>query len=353
MRLRRLVIKQFRNIVEADLQFSPGVNLLWGDNGQGKTSALEALYIAASKRYPSGVQDSDVVQWDRTWMDIRGEWTIDESRIGTSRYAVDRSSKPRRIKEGSVVPLVWFTPSDLHLIQGGPAYRRGFLDQVASNLYPRYAKTLRLYERAVAQKNRGIKEQIPAAALDAFNQVIASAGAVLWSLRAQTLDRLRPELFEVHGQLSGSQGLSVQLKPGGVDHGIPTDDAEVARHIHRRQGEERARLMSLVGPHRDELLIELNGHAAMDYASQGQQRTLALSLKLATYHLYREAFGQLPIVLLDDVLSELDPKRRHHLLELVSQGGQQTVVTDTEPRWYDPLHPTIYHVERGEFQRWT
>jgi DNA replication and repair protein RecF len=334
------------------LTLSPGVNLWVGENGQGKTNGLDALAVLASQRYPAGIPETEMVQWNQSWMDVRGQWQSDLGDLVSSRLAVELSPRRRRIREGPTVPLVQFSPGDLSLIQAGPAYRRGFLDQLAGILYPRYSQVLRAFERVVSQKNRGLKEGWADSALATFSDMVADSGTVIWNLRRDTLARLIPEILAVHRRLAGVDEVLIRLSQGGVDGEVLSESENVRRYIASRSKEERARAMALVGPHRDDLIIELNGHLAQKFASQGEQRTLALSLKLATYNLYREQFSARPLVLLDDVLSELDLERRQLLLQIIAQDGQQTVITDTELRSHGALRPLVYQVSGGVFQPW-
>ena len=353
MHLHNIQIRQFRNIRRAEFDLGSMVTLMIGANGQGKTNALNAIATLAMQRYPSGLQDHDVVSWElEPWMELLGKWRFSDGRWLTVRYAVDRREKVRRVKEGPKMPVVWFSPSDLRLLQGGPGYRRDFLDQVCSTLYPRYGRTLHLYERAVAQKNRGLKDNWPFPALETFNQILAEHGSVLWELRSMMLKMMIPEVYRVHQRLAEGHEVTMQLKPGGVAGEVPTSPGDMMKRMHARFDEERSRFMCLVGPHRDDLIIHLNGHLATTSASQGQQRTLALSVKLATFHLYHQQLNVRPLVLLDDVLSELDPSRRDHLLEIMADGDQQTVITDTEARWYSALQPVVYRVDNGEIRSW-
>lgn len=350
MRLDRIVIRQFRNISHADLTFSKQVTLWVGANGHGKTNGLEAIATLAALRHRPGIRDIDVIQWDRSWTDLRGTWISSEGSPVQSRYAVQISPKPRRVREGSVVPIVGFSPADLLLLQGGPAQRRGFLDQVASTLYPRYARALRLFEKALAQKNRALKENWADAQLQTFNDILADSGSTVWRLRLESVEALKPLVDTIHSRLAGPDAVSMHLQPGGVDHREPPTTADDARYrIEARSKEERVRQMALVGPHRDDLLIDLHGHSATNYASQGQQRSIVLSLKLAANELFTEVLGVRPLLLLDDVMSELDPARRQHLLSVVTNPQQQTIITDTEVQSYPSLNPSIVHVERGSF----
>ncbi len=352
MWLRRLRIRHFRNIEDAEIDLVRGVNVWIGDNGHGKTSALQALHVLAEHRYPPGIGDMDVVQWNAPWMEVRAVMVTAEDTEVVSRYGVALGEPRRRVREGPILPAVWFGPADLSTVKGGPGERRDFLSQVAATLYPRYSPLLRRLERAVMQKNRGLREHWPSPALDSFNEIVATTGATVWQLRKATLDRLLPHIYAIHRQLSATSSLAIQFQQGGMEGDLVLEAEEVRRRLNARFGEERQRMVSLVGPHRDDLGVELDQHSARTYASQGQQRTIALAMKLAIYHVYEEFFQAPPLVMLDDVFSELDGRRRALILEYMARHDQQTVITDTEPRDLGTCHPTFYRVVQGVFQPW-
>ncbi len=352
MWVRRLRIRHFRNIADAEVNFGRGVNVWVGDNGHGKTSALQALQVLAEHRYPSGIGDSDVVQWGASWMELRATLaTVDDTEV-VSRYAVQLGEHRRRLREGPTLPVVWFGPADLSTVQGGPVQRRDLLSQLAGALYPRYFPLLRKFERALTQKNHGLKERWPLATLETFNEILAETGATVWQFRKTAFDRWLPHIYALHSKLSATSSLSIRFQQGGMAGDLVLGPDAVRHRMQARFAEERQRMLSLVGPHRDDLVVELDEHSARTYASQGQQRTIALAMKLATYHVYEEFFQVPPLVLLDDVFSELDGQRRALLLEYMARHDQQTVITDTEPRHLGSCQPTFYRVQQGAFHPW-
>lgn len=347
MRLTRVMIRQFRNIAAADLIIQPGLNLWAGPNGQGKTNGLHALASAVAPLPPLSWED--MVQWGAEWADVRAEWTTTE----TSRLTVRLTPKRTRRREGPLRPLVWFSPHDLSLVQGGPLHRRRFLDEVASALYPRYPRALAAYERALKQRNRGLKEEWPDAALESFTALMVDSGLLIWSFRAEVVGLLEPWLTRAHQALADQAEVRLALATGHLGADLPVDAAAYRAQLETVRIIERARRISLIGPHRDDLVIDLGGRSAQKFGSQGEQRTIALGLRLATFETLREEQGEAPLVLLDDVLSELDPHRRELLLALIASRDQQTIVTDTEVRHFQAFAEGIYEVRGGAFVPWT
>lgn len=347
MRLERLVIRQFRNIAAADLVIQRGLNLWAGSNGQGKTNGLYALAAAVAPLPP--LHWEEMVQWGEAWADVRAVWTTAE----TSHVAIQLTPKRIRRREGPVRPLVWFSPQDLRLVQGAPVYRRRFLDEVASALYPRYARTLASYERAVQQRNRGLKEEWPDGALESFTVLMVEAGLVIWRFRAEIVRLLTPWMESIHESLADREDIRLGLESGHLGAELPPDVSTYRAVLDTVRVIERARKMSMIGPHRDDLVIDLGGRSAQKFGSQGEQRTIALGLRLAAFETLRQEHGEAPLVLLDDVLSELDPHRRELLLALIGSRDQQTIVTDTEVRHFRAFAEGIYEVRGGDFLPWT
>jgi DNA replication and repair protein RecF len=241
--------------------------------------------------------------------------------------------------------VVVFSPEDLAVVKGGPEGRRRLLDDLAVQLHPRYLRELRLYQRALVQRNRALKDGAPDAVLESFEAPLAESGSYLWERRLELVAAWEPATRAVLAGLAPEDALAMRLQRGGHAE-APTADAFRAE-LRRRQQEERERGMTLTGPHRDDLILSLNHDSAQRYASQGQQRTVALALKLGARTLLAQALNRAPVVLLDDVLSELDGRRRDALMALVARADQQTVVTDTNADRYRALAPWHLTVEAG------
>lgn len=351
MRVEQLEIYQFRNIQEAHLPLAPHLTLVVGNNAQGKTNALEALHLVLQGRSFRSGSEHD-------WFPFNGPEAFSVSATAMSLSGSAESLQHRvvgtprsRIHRGREIPVVVFTPDDLNLSKGSPSDRRRFLDSTLSQLNPRYAKTLRQYQHALLQRNRALKDPRLASAVESFTPALITHGFYLWQERARILRPLIHHARQIHERITQGDSLGAELHYGGSSVPI-NSEAEYAEALERRAVDERLRMVSLVGPHRDDLELQIGNRLAATFASQGQHRAVALSLKLATYTLIKDEWGETPMILLDDVLSELDPPRRQELLSVISQNGQQTIVTDTEARSYEHLDPTIYQVQNGTFHQW-
>jgi DNA replication and repair protein RecF len=241
-----------------------------------------------------------------------------------------------------------FSPDDVLVVKGGPEGRRRLLDLLLSQMHPHSVRQLRVFQRAVAQRNRALKGGAADAVLDSFAPALAESGAYVWARRRELIALLAPELASVAARLAPADTPALALARGG--HADTDDAAGLLRELDRRRGEERARGLTLTGPHRDDLEIRLNGRSARLYGSQGQQRTLALGLKMAARTVLEHHVGIPPVVLLDDVLSELDDTRRRALLDLVAAGTQQTVVTDAQGDGYRDLAARRLLVDGGRIR---
>ncbi|MCY0881306.1 MAG: DNA replication and repair protein RecF, partial [Firmicutes bacterium] len=256
----------------------------------------------------------------------------------------------RKVFKGTIRPLVVFSPQDVDLAQGAPTWRRRFLDTLLMSVDARYLRQWRQYQHVLLQRNHALKEPKLWETADSFAPLLQESGWYLWQRRDWLLKRLVPRAQDIHDRLSGGEHLELHHVYGGSSEAVASE-AVYQTIWQRRQADERQRGMTLVGPHRDDMVLLLNGHPATHYASQGQMRTIALSLKLASYAVLRDCLGHDPLVLLDDVLSELDDTRRRALLQLMTQAHQQTLVTDTEARAYENLSAWIYRVKAGEIDR--
>lgn len=339
--IQRVTVRHLRNLSHLSLALEPGLTVLVGDNGQGKTSILEALYVLATGTSPRAPRLRDLVQAGEAGFSVTA--AVVEAGVGhtlSAQYAVGaslvRSVDRRRWRaaQGEPFPLlaVYFCPDDLLLVKGSPAYRRRFLDTELGQVSPRYQQELARYRRALAQRNRLLREvrwqAQHEALLRAFDEELVDAGSYVARWRQEAFARFAPLFQEAVERLAEGARVQVRWEPalGGQE---PTREGFAAALAKYRQ-EERRRGATLVGPHRDELAVELHGRSSRVFASQGEQRTLAVAFKAAALQFIRERTGREPVLLLDDVLSELDPSRRGRLLQLLPAGQVLLTTTSTE-----------------------
>ena len=339
MTVQGLELDFFRNYVHAEARFSPGVNVICGENAQGKTNLLEAVaYLSAAKSHRARY-DRELIQFGVDHAFVKGEvharereFTL-EARIhrGERRQLFSNGVRLKTAAELSqVLNTILFCPEDLSLIREGAAARRRFLDDGICQLRPKYAAALAEYRRLYEQKTRILRdwEEKPSLldTLDDFNLRMAQVGAVLIHYRAHFIRRLADLAPPIQSEFSGGReklGLRYETVSTVTDPeaGMKTLLDQLLEH---QQSHRRAELDSrqcLTGPQKDDLAVEVDGQSARQYASQGQTRTAALSLKLACRELFREDTGEWPVLLLDDVLSELDHRRQAFVLERIN-GGQ-------------------------------
>lgn len=336
MRLRRLSLRNYRNYSQLDFQPGPALNVLLGRNGQGKTNLLESIALLALSSSPRARRDADLVgplgAEARAVGEVEAASGVRREIVVTVPAAELRSRRrilvdgiPRRAVDlPGVMRVVLFWPEDLALVKSGPEHRRRLLNQMLVQIEPGYALALSRYARVLEQRNALLKQvgsgYQPASALDVWDEELCRHGQQIAAWRSTSTNELGPMLSWWHAQLGSGETLEVTYQ------GPPSDFREA---VHNSRAEDVRRGATSVGPHRDDLVIRLQGEDARSFASQGQQRTAVVAIKLAEADLIQARSGAPPILLLDDVLSELDSQRRAALLESVGNRGQ-VVITSVE-----------------------
>ena len=364
MKLRRITLDGFRNYSDFTAEFSPGVNVIWGENAQGKTNLLEAIGFLSGARSHRARGDKELISFHRDKGTITAEVTsrgrefLLEAQLfrGARRRLFVNHVKCKTAAElGGIVQTVLFCPEDLALIKAGAAERRSFLDHAICQLRPRYAEALAQYSKLLEHKTRILRdwEKHPSLldVLEDFNEAMARAGALVIHYRAHFVRKLAEKAAQIQTEFSGEREtltlryttVSTVQDPLGPTVGIYED---IRRHQDSHARAELDARSCLSGPHKDDLVAEINGQPARQFASQGQTRTAALSLKLAERELFRDDTGQWPILLLDDVLSELDARRQDFVLRRIT--GGQVILTGCEaPDGSFPEGKTL-HIHQGK-----
>ncbi len=351
-----------------------------GDNAQGKTNLLEAISLLSSGWSPFTSREADLVQWGQERAILRssirraGTTTqLDMWLPAAGKRAVKLDGLPQRRLADilGVVNMVLFSREDLELVRGAPAGRRDFLDRLLVQLAPLYFDASRRYSRAVAQRNTMLRQIAEGTAgvevLEAWDGPVIRLGAEVARRRAAVLAEFIPRAARWHARISsGSELLEGSYQPGipgvaaeavtapdGGDTGAWTTAFAAALAAARAQ--DLARRMTVTGPHRDDLVLTLDGREARSFASTGQRRTIALALKLAELELLKEASGEAPLLLLDDVLAELDVQRQNHLLAAIGNEVQTFVttthLTDFTAAWIDRAE--VFIIRAGAMTRAT
>ncbi len=347
MRLTELTVTDFRNLERARLQTEARFVVLHGDNAQGKTNLLEAVWLLANLRSFRETRQLRLIRQGadqaRVLGEVRGiagrrqlQWTRERS--GGRDLRVD-ARQARGLEEWfDLLRAVLFCPEHGAIIRGEPGERRDFLDRAAFTARPAHLDLVRQYRRVVQQKAALLRGPRPSTAeLEAWNGRLARLGAELTTRRREALDALRGPFQQMHAAIAGPGAVGLRLRCTGEDAADrPALEAALLRAMAEAQAEELRRGLVLVGPHRDELVIAVDGRAARQFASQGQARSLVLALKLAELEAARLR-GEAPLFLLDDLTSELDRRRMARLVEILGALDNQVWITTTDPGWLGPL----------------
>ena len=363
MRLDQIWLRDFRNYRDTQLEFSPGVNLIVGDNAQGKTNLLEAIGFLGSGKSFRAQKTGEMIRFGTEFADIQGSVYAHE-RQQSLRWVLFALSRPRQLWQNGVkkktageiagvLPTVLFCPEDLMVLKAGAAQRRRLGDHALCQLRPNYDAALAEYNRILDQKSRILKDHFENPAvleiLPEYNLRLCQVGALLISYRSRFYDSLGQAAARYHGQFSGfAEEFSLQYKTVSTvtDPFAPVAQLteQLQEHLQSHYRAELETASCLTGPHKDDFGVTLSGVDLKSYGSQGQTRTAAISLKLAQRELMGREFGEEPVLLLDDVLSELDPGRQDFVLNQIVSG--QVFITCCEPGRFTRLGKTI-QIQKG------
>lgn len=424
MLLNHIVLRNFRNYINCEVDFSKPVNLIVGGNAQGKTSLLEAIYFLCTAESHRATHDAELIRHHESGFYLKGTLRNGSDDV-TSLEAMKKARGQFRLKKNGVLQTkrsewigqfnaVFFSPESLTLVKGGPSERRRFLDLLISQIDSEYLKNLQKYNLVLKQRNELLKQIRATFAnvtqLDAWDHLLLVHGTAVIIRRLEIFHQLKDHAIRNHQKLTGGlENLALTYRSASVSNDTSIDNmagsisettgpnslAESSDGLHKATGEDEGKITkhfgislkasreadlqrgtTLVGPHRDDFLIELESEpnesilhdhsedespapdsetgtfreVARSYGSQGQQRTIALALKLAELELIRHLTGRAPIVLLDDVTSELDYKRVGHLLEVLQNLSAQTFITAThaEPLVHYLNQPNVLTVENAQ-----
>ena len=364
MQIDRLLLEGFRNYDSQQLTFDGSCNVIYGENAQGKTNLLEAIVYLSCGRSPRTHADRELIGFDRDRARLVGHIQAREREFETE-ILLNRGRRRKMTVNGvaaknggdlsQVLHTVFFSPEDLFLIREGAAARRRVMDMSLCQLRPRYAEALAEYGRLYEHKTRILRDsdEYPQLldTLPDFNHRLCQVGAVLISYRARYVQALAVHAQRAHWECSGEReelALTYQTVKTVEDPLGPVQDIAGALEEHqaRHYQAELASRLCLSGPHKDDIAVTVNGLEARHFCSQGQVRTAALSLKLADREIHKNAIGEYPVMLLDDVLSELDPRRQEYVLNRIA-GGQVFITCCENDRLDALLSGRVYHIREG------
>ena len=361
----QLWLANFRCFSDANVTLPPGLTVVDGNNGQGKTSLLEAVGWVARARSFRGVPDAQLVRRDAESAIVRAEVVHDartqlfeaEIRVaGRNRILCNKQTVTRTRDLHGLLRVTVFAPDDLALVKDGPSERRTYLDELLVMLAARYDAARADYERVLKQRNallrRGLRDEHAGATREVFDEQLVTAGSELVRGRLRLIERLLPAVTGAYASVAGPEAaeVSARYEADWGEDGAPevhpdAVDVLLRDALARRRSAEIERGVTLVGPHRDEWHLELGGLDARTQASQGEQRSLALALRLAGHAVVTELVGAAPVLLLDDVFSELDAARATALVRNLPKG--QTLITTAGHLPEDVIPDVTVHVERG------
>ena len=363
MNLSNILLRNFRNYEELALTFDPGVNLIVGDNAQGKTNLLEAISYLGSGKSFRAQKNNEMVRFGADFADVTGS-VYAQQRQQSLRWVLFSGSRPRQIwRNGAkkksaadivgVLPTVLFCPEDLMVLKAGAAQRRRLGDGAISQLRPKYDAALTEYNRILEQKSRILRDHFDNPALleilPEYNTRLCQVGALIISYRARFYESFGNAAAAYHDRFSGgAEEFTLHYKTVSTvtDPFAPVDviTSQLQEHLQSHYRAELETASCLTGPHKDDFSVALSGIDLKAYGSQGQTRTAAISLKLAQRELMSREFGEEPVLLLDDVLSELDPGRQDFVLNQIDSG--QVFITCCEPGRFTKIGKTI-EIEKG------
>ncbi|MBD5479881.1 MAG: DNA replication/repair protein RecF [Lachnospiraceae bacterium] len=334
MIIKRLELADYRNYESLDLQFDKGTNILYGDNAQGKTNILEAIYVAATTKSHKGSKDNEIINFDKEEAHIRTYLEKDAIETRVDMHLRKSKSKGiaidgQKIKKAAdllgLCNVVFFSPEDLNIIKNGPAERRRFVDMELCQLDSFYLYNLNHYNKIVNQRNKLLKDMYMNPdlkdTLTIWDSQLVSFGSKIIERRKIFTEQLNEIICEIHKKLSGGkEEILVYYNPD-----VSVEDFEAK--LKMNQERDIKLKQTTVGPHRDDFSFMIGKVDVRRFGSQGQQRTAALSLKLSEIELVKKIAKDFPVLLLDDVLSELDSNRQNYLLNSI--GDIQTIITCT------------------------
>ena len=334
MNIRSIELKNFRNYENLEISFDEGTNILFGDNAQGKTNILEAAYMSGTTKSHKGSRDREMIRFGEEeahlkTVVVRGgrEYQIDMhlKKNRAKGIAIDKIPIKKASELFGILNIVFFSPEDLNIIKNGPAERRRFLDSELCQLDRIYLADLTNYNKILAQRNKLLQDLISRPSrsdtLPVWDMQLIETGKKIIRRRKQFVDELREIVSDIHYRISGGkEELFLKYEPN-------IDDIFFEDELSRAKEKDKKLCQTSVGPHRDDLLFSIGDVDIRKYGSQGQQRTSALSLKLSEIELVRKSISDTPVLLLDDVLSELDSSRQNYLLNNISD--TQTIITCT------------------------
>ncbi len=357
MHLSHLSLKNFRSYSELDLPLNKGITVFLGRNGEGKTNIVEAVMYMAFLSSHRTAGDQPLVKLGESSAYTRAKVQHPDREILVELEINADKANRARINQNPVrsqkelfglVQCIYFSPEDMDLVRGDPSERRRFIDQIVTLRSPRLAGVITDYERAVRQRNALLKTRSNSSSLESWDQQVAKFGAEIIAARITLLEEFTPLFTKIYANISPEKPASIKYKSSIESPSIVLQENydSIIQKMAELRGQELERGLTLIGPHRDDLLLHLGNHLVKGYASHGESWSIALSLKLAAYELLISE-GSKPILILDDVFSELDEERREQLVALAKTAEQTIITVAVEGDLPKDLQGSTYIVKNG------
>ena len=360
MKINKFKAENFRNIEKCEIEFTDGVNLIYGGNALGKTNVIEGIYLFSRGRAFRTSSEKDLVRYGEAGFRIGLDYQTKDGEVSLEYASFGREKRRRRngyavksIKELiEGFKAILFHPDNLSLVKGGPEERRAFLNVAAAQYYPAYISDYTRFSNALDNRNALLKNASRGMYVDdgelvAWSESMAEYAALVYKTRKEYLKKLEVYVKEIGLKISdGKEAISFEYKAD-----VEENDEDVFKTYKEvlTSNLEKEKIVgsSLYGPQRDDIIIKINGQPTRGFASQGQQRSIVLSMKLAEGEVIKDTFGEYPVFLLDEMLSELDEGRRKFVLD--SLDGKQTIITACECEEMKPLARNLIEIKDGQY----
>lgn len=353
MNIVELKLKNYRNYKDITVKFDENINIVYGNNAEGKTNLLESIYISSTSRSHKNSKETEIINFNENEAHIKLLFNKD-NKLNTIDIQLNREQKKGIAYNGEKVEklseflgnfnVIMFAPEDLNIIKDGPQIRRKFLDMELCQIDKIYINYLSNYNKTLNQRNAMLKSKIDLAVLDSIDDQLITYGKFVIEKRRKNIEELKPKILDIHGLISGSKEKLL------IDYESNAEENFENKLKENRELDIKNQFTS-IGPHRDDISFVINSEDIRKFGSQGQKKTAAISLKLSELKMIREKNGDTPVLLLDDVFSELDETRQKLLIQ--SLEGIQTIITCTgmKKNIFELLNPTkVFKVENGNIR---
>lgn len=353
MNIKNLKLKNYRNYKEAEISFDKEINIIYGNNAEGKTNLLEAIYISSTSKSHKNSKETDIIRFNENEAHIRLEFNKND-KSNTIDIQLNKDQKKGIAYNGEKVEklsdflgnfnVIMFAPEDLNIIKEGPQIRRKFLDMELCQIDKVYINYLSSYNKALNQRNAMLKSNIDFTVLDSLDDQLTTYGKLVIEKRRKNIEELKPKILNIHSLISGDKEKLI------IDY-ESNAEKDFENNLKANRNIDIKNQFTSIGPHRDDISFVINGEDIRKFGSQGQKKTAAISLKLSELNIIKEKNGDTPVLLLDDVFSELDETRQKLLIQNLK--GIQTIITCTgmKKNIFELLKPTkVFKVENGNIR---